>query len=580
MSRSIDDPRYDGLPSSGEIIGVVVEALDLDHGALKERTARRFFRGEQISERKRTEIFEALGETVVSLGVVPELTVLHRYNTPTSWIMGEALEATSRRWDALVALMQSHSAPIRDHTAAANGFLRLVVVDLALRVFALARLAGLDPPASVTPVWAEDNSRSKLLRSLAKDAGLTREQLADRLEKSDNSIDNWLDGKSRPTRKNVSVLAEALTEGGSADGSRRINDDIQRQFTFAHLADLLAGVIGRKQVLEMSAALYRFVCQITEDVARMNRPPLEENPTAEAVALAYGTAHPSTFPLLEDLASVESDRTWKNYIMVAAVSWDVAVQRIAVEAGLPRSAAGLAQDISDVSKSASNRLSELEDGTTPDRSAEIRERLTQWSPIEAIPRIIQGGTRAMARELQDNVESRRSLVRDFPTDPEAHLNLGSYLGMLGKWTRSRSLIDEGIAECKIASALMPEWDVAAVEPAIILANFGAYEESLRELEWAKSVLPAPTPHLQYGYGYTLMMLERYDEALPHLEEVLKAKPNYALALRDAARCSFKLGDHKNGIRYAKKAREFGDPVEYDLWRNGEYSPRRSRRKVR
>ena len=197
MSRSNDDPRYDGLPCSGEIIGVVVEALDLDHGVLKERTARRFFRGEQISERKRTEIFQALGETVVSLGVVPELTVLHRYRIPTAWIMGEAFEATSRRWDALLALMQSHSAPVREHAAAANGFLRLGVVDLALRVFALARLAGLDPPSSVTPVWAEDNSRSKLLRGLAKDAGLTREQLADCLEKSDNSIDNWLDGNSQ-----------------------------------------------------------------------------------------------------------------------------------------------------------------------------------------------------------------------------------------------------------------------------------------------------------------------------------------------------------------------------------------------
>ena len=262
--------------------------------------------------------------------------------------------------------------------------------------------------------------------------------------------------------------------------------------------------------------------------------------------------------------------------MVAAVSWDAVVQSIAVEAGSPRTAAGLAQDISDVTKSASNRL---DDGQTPDRSEEIRERLTRWSPIEAIPRIIQGGTRALARELHSNLESRRALVRDFPTDPEAHLNLGSYLGMLGKWIRRRDLIDEGIAECKIASALKPEWDVAAVEPAIILANYEAYEESLRELEWAKSVLPAPTPHLHYGFGYTLTMLERYDEALQHLEQVLTAQPNFALALRYAARCSFMLGDRRNGISYAKKAREYGDPVEHDRWRSGEYSSRRSRGKV-
>lgn len=578
MSRSSKNNRSVGLPYSGEIIGAVVKALDLDHGILKGRTARRFFRGEQISERKREEIFEALGETVVNLGMVPEPAVLKRFGTPMSSIMGEAFAVTGERWDALVALMQSRSAPIQNDTVAVNGFLRLEVVDLALRMFALVRLTDLNPPASVTPVWAENNSRSKLLRGLAKDAGLTREQLADRLEKSDTSIDNWLDGKSRPTRKNASALAEALTEGEFIVSSRRIDDSIQRQFTFAHLADLLAGVIGRKQVLVLGTALYRFVRLITEDVARMNRPPLAENPTAEVVALMYGTAHPSTFPLLEDLASIEADRTWKNYIMAAAVNWDVAVQQIAVEAGLPRTAAGLAQDITEVSKPASNRLVG-QDSSTPDRTAEIRERLIQESSIENIPRTIYGGIRAMTRDWKNGIEIRRALVRDFPTDPEAHLNLGSYLGMLGKWTGRRNLIDEGIVECKIASALLPEWDNPAVEPAIILANFGAYEESLKELHWAKSVLPAPTPHLHYCFGYTLMMLKRFDEALHHLEEVLKSNPDYALALRDAARCSFKLGDHQNGLRYAKRARQFGDPVEYDLWQNGTYSKRKTRRKV-
>lgn len=76
------------------------------------------------------------------------------------------------------------------------------------------------------------------------------------------------------------------------------------------------------------------------------------------------------------------------------------------------------------------------------------------------------------------------------------------------------------------------------------------------------------------------MLERYEEALGYLQEVLKAKPDFPLALRDAARCSFKLGDHKNGARLAKKARQFGDPVEYNLWQRGEYSSRQSRANVR
>ena len=72
---------------------------------------------------------------------------------------------------------------------------------------------------------------------------------------------------------------------------------------------------------------------------------------------------------------------------------------------------------------------------------------------------------------------------------------------------------------------------------------------------------------------------RDDEALPHLREVLKSKPDYALALRDAAHCSFELGDNQNGVRYAKSVRQFGDPVEYGLWKTGTYSKRKPRRKV-
>ncbi len=573
MNRSKNNKNGYSLPYSGVIVGAVVNALDFNHGVLKDRTARRFFRGEKISERKRREIFEALGETVIDLGIVPEPAVLKRFGTPMSSIMGVAFAVTGNRWDALVARMQSHSAPIHDDAIAVSGFLRLAVVDFALRTFALVRLAELDPPTSVTPVWAEGDSQSMLLRGLVRDAGLTREQLADRLERSDTSIDNWLDGKVRPTRTNISALAEALAQGNSAASAGRIDIDIQRQFTLARLADLLVPVIGRKTVLNLGTALYRFVRLISTNVAGMQRPPLDENPTAEVAALTYGTAHPSTFPLLEDLASIETDRDWKNYIMAAATSWEVAVQQIAVDAGLPRTAAGLAQDISDVLKSGSIRYSDLEDCLSPDHAAEIRTRLTQASSIENISRIIHGGIRAMTRDWENSIALRRALVRDFPTDPEAHFNLGSYLGKVGELTRRRDLVDDGIRECKIASALLPEWDAPAAEPAIILANYGAYEESLQELNWAQSVLPAPTPRLQYCFGYTLMMLERYDEALPYFDEVLKAKPNYALVLRDAARCSFKLGDHSDGISYAKKAREFGDPVEYNLWREGEYSSR-------
>lgn len=578
MSRSSKNDLRDGLPYSGEIIGAVVKALDLDHGVLRGRTARRFFSGRPVSENSRAEIFAALGETTIKLGFVPKTVALERYGNPMSQIVGEAFETTSKRWDAMLAMLQGLSAPIHDRAIAVDGFLRLVVVDLALRVFASARLAGIDPPDAVTPNWAKVDSQQRILRCLVSNAGLTREQLADRLGISDTSVDNWLDGKVRPTRKNVTAIATALAKGSTDTKVRQLEHDILRHLALAHLTDLLAGVIGRTRVLDLSAALYRFANLITENVKGMQRPPIEQDPTAEVVALMYGTAHPSTIPLLEDLSSAETDRDWKRYIMAAAVSWDAAFQSISVEAGLPRTAAGLAQDIAEVSKTASNRTWEPEDAYESDAAIEIRERLTRVISVDSTVRLIHGGPRALTRHWKDGIVLRLNLVRDFPTNPEAHFELGSYLGKVGELSRRRDLVDNGINECKIASALLPEWDAPAVEPAIMLANVGAYEESLRELNWAKSVLPATTPHLHYCFGYTLMMLKRFEEALPHFEEVLKFKPDYVLALRDAAHCSFKLGDHKNGPRFAKRARKFGDPFEYDLWRRGTYSSSKSRLK--
>ena len=111
--------------------------------------------------------------------------------------------------------------------------------------------------------------------------------------------------------------------------------------------------------------------------------------------------------------------------------------------------------------------------------------------------------------LRDGIELRRSLARRFPKNPEAHNELGSFLGMAGKNLRIRRLVVEGVMECKIAAQLLPNWDGPAVECGIMLANIGEYDTALRELGQARATLPEETPHLRFVTGYVLMMLERF-----------------------------------------------------------------------
>ena len=340
--------------------------------------------------------------------------------------------------------------------------------------------------------------------------------------------------------------------------------DIHRQFTFAHLADLLVPWIGRESVVDLSAALVRFVWLITEDVQDMDRKPIEEAAGAELTTLRFGTEHPLTHTLLRNLALTETDVNWQMSILAAAEDWSMTFEMVTARSGGRRSAAGLAQDVLDVSPP---EVPQFESSEFPDPFDPAAKSLLQAADQE-YQRLVQGDVSSPVRILEEGMALRRAIVRDFPLSPRAHLELGSFLGMAGKNLRRRDLIDEGILECKMSTELLPGWDNPAVEPGIILANIGEFEEALCELERAKENLCKATPHLRFVMGYVLMSLSRYTKALEQLEEVIAASPDHALAFLYAARCAFWTHDMTKGIRYAKTARRLGEPGAYNAWKRG------------
>ena len=543
---------------SGQIIGTIIRALDLDHQALKSRTARRFFAGEPVNEHDRTEIFLALGEVLIESGIVPEPPLFLRYDASLAKMLPAAIARTAVRWDDLVAVMQSHSGTTRDPGSAITSILRLVVVDAAIRVFAFMRLAGLNPSPPGTPLWAQANGGGNLLRAFMGKAGLTRSQLAALLEVSETSVDNWLDGKNRPTTENIAAIANVLAPRMRGVGAQQLLKDIRLQFALATLADLLAAEIGRDQVIDLSTALIRFIWQITQDVNEMERPPIEEACRAEYDAMAFGTAHPSTHALLRNLAILETDADWKQNIIAASLDWSLAFQMARVRQPRQRSAAGLAQDFADVSD-------------TPDPGQEALDQFISKSSGLDYRRVAAGNLMLLSENLGIGITHLHAIARDFPASPRAHFQLGSLLGKAGELTGRRDLVNQGITECKIAAALLPSWDNPAVETGIMLANFGAFDEALLELNQVAERLPVATPHLQFATGYVLMKLLRHSEALLQLESVIGAKPDYALAHLHAAHCSFALGNQRKGINYAKTARRLGESGEYVAWKSGTYA---------
>lgn len=557
-----NNPKTNGytgrLPYSGQIIAVVMRAFDIEVESPDPRTVRRYLSGQPISEYSETEFFLSLGNVLVERGVIPVPEVFKKYDVSMPVIAGCAVARAAGKWDRLIAEIRSRGSRDLDVGVAVTGFLRLVVIDLAVRVFALLRLCKISPSALESPSWARENGGGLLLRELLADSPLARKDLAEKMGVSYTSIDNWFDGKVKPNRHNQRELGEHFAKVLPNWTSESLIQQIQFRFALAEICDLLSAQIGRETVLDLATALYKFVTLMGEDANRMDRPPIEEAFRVEFDFFRLGVDGNEAPTLLRNISLDIESPEWNSYIWAATLDWKVVFESIAAQAAQRSGSAGLAMDLYD-SPSLSVEQSEIETNAFQDMSKTFRPDIgTLAGTFYSIE--------SLFRFLELNILWRRQVVERYPLSANAHQNLGSFLGMVAKHLGNADYLEEGIAECKIAAAILPGWDVPLVEPAIMLGNVGLYKRALAELDAVEVLLPEPSPHFNYCSGYVLMHLGCFQEALDRLERVLAVSPDYALALEDAARCALALDDKVKARRYAKLARRAGRPNLLPLFR--------------
>ncbi len=552
---------------SGRILRAIVQALDVQDEVLTNRTARRFFSGQHVDEHNRNQIFDALGQALITRGLAPETLEDLPEELPMASVVGMTLMMVCGEWDRLMAHIQTCSGQTADVGEAVAQLLRLVVADAALRLFALVYLDLEDPPGSEPPAWVLENGSGNVLRQRLREAGLTRDQLAARLKMWPTSVDNWLDGKNRPSPENVAALARELATGERGGDAAALERSLNRQISLAAMADQMAAGIGRDRLIDLTTKLAHFARELSQSP---DLPPiLGDNPRGIVRNLIMlGSAGGSAAGLLSWLADREPDPDWRWNLLAAIRFWDPAFEEVAMMHTGERSASGLAQDISDITGVFSEENRHIIEV--------LKQGLTRPADFAGAPRADDEGPRSRLAELRGRIDQRRLLAERFPGNPLAHLQLGSFLGDLGIEFGDSRLIDEGILECRIAAGLQPDWDAPAVQPASILVNFGEREAALRELEQAERNLPEPTPHLRLVKGYVLMTLELYPEALECLEAVIEERPDFAPAYDLASHSAFQFGDNTKGLRYAKGARMRGIYAEHRAWGSGEYSSRPKR----
>jgi len=549
---------------SGRVLRAVVQCLDVQDEVLTNRTARRFFSGQHVDEHNRNQIFDALGQALIARGLAPETLEELPETLPMSSVVGMTLMMVCGEWDRLMAHVQACSGQAEDVGETVAQLLRLVVADAALRLFALVYLDLEDLPGSEPPAWVLENGTGNILRQRLREAGLSRAQLAARLEVWPTSVDNWLDGKNRPSPASIAALARELASRERGGDAATLERSLNRQISLAAIADQVAAGIGRDKLIELITKLAHFARALSQS-SEIPQILGDDHRGIVRNLIMFGSAGGSASDLLSWLADREPDPDWRWNLLAAIRFWDPAFEEVAMMHTGQRSASGLAQDISDVTGVFAEENRHIIDI--------LKQGLTRHDDFTGAPRGEPEDPRSRLAELQGRMAQRRRLAERFPGNPLAHLQLGTYLGDLGIQFTDRMLIDEGILECRIAAGLQPDWDAPAVQPASFLVNIGEREAALRELEHAERNLPGPTPYLRFVKGYVLMSLELYPEALACLEAVIEERPEYAPAYDLAAHSAFQAGDKTKGLRYAKEARMRGMYTEHRAWGSGAYSPR-------
>lgn len=565
-------------PFSGPIIGTLVKNLRLQHDFLNRKTAKRYFNGERIKDDSKFEVIEAIGQALVKQGIIPQSPFITRMAIPLERVISLGIACYAEQWDQLVGYMQSTSAPVDRPDLAAISYLRLAVIDLALRVSAVLWLAEASTPNEETPLWAEEKGGSALLQKLLAKCGEfcpTRDELADRLDVSENTIDSWLDSNSRPSLSNTDSIAKELACHIAGLGVETLKGQLQRHYALCAICDLLTEHLGRDAVKDLATALARFSSRNLAGLRQFSKLDPDEAASRQFFILLLGTQFVSSKYLLKALWRQERDRVWQADLIAASKPWhlrlthvaqhlrglDEAIERIHEEYGIPRETTQEQLDEilrnvqADLTRPGLTDPTELENMTVVrvkgDAKFSARNRMTQFAQARS------------KGDLETAILHVRRAVELQPENAEYHFHLGANLGMVGK-------VEEGIQECWLAAQLAPTWELPRVEVGIILLNAGRSQEACEYLESIALSQDSLSAHLAFNLGVARLRSGDPDGALVVLEKAIEIEPDHALALEQAAYCAFLIGDQAKGRKLAKLADQFGQSETYREWKDGKY----------
>jgi tetratricopeptide (TPR) repeat protein len=555
-------------PTSGQLVGLVAGFLRLK-GYLREgwegasyKTAQRYFEGKRIAPESIDKILDALVAALVPEGAVGVNARVARAGARS--FLGNAV----RHWDVLVGSMLGGGFPIIEPRLAPIPFLRLFILDAAIRWAAYQALAthtGGEP--EFRPPWLEsDGVRQAMDRYRCSTAGetLSVTTCAASAKVSDNSLEAWRRGDQLPTNENLQFLAAPLAKHAS-----RPPGEVEFQLRVAvgvgALRRFLAELCGEHVVTDLVDTFPK-VARYTHDWLRLLPIPEELFIPVMHEIIEYG-AHAT---IRDRLSKHLADRSARHAEVQADFlalpgRWGERLNYWAKMMTAFGPTGGFLNHLPGLTGEEKQRLRpEIEERVLRMRHFDEEEAAHPHlynAPDDANTRAkreaIQGHRARSWGNIEKAAEHLRRATRHDPVNAAYHYDLGCYLG---EWVAKGELkhLDEAISACRMAARLDPTWNSPLTEIAIMLSNVGRFEEALQAFEEAEPVAK-DWAHFHFTRGNTLMWLMRYEEAAVAFRRTLEIKPLFLDAKINLAVALTALGRHKDAEKLAPEIAHHGGP---------------------
>ena len=523
------------LPTSSQIIGALVTRLSIRHPVLQSRTARRYFAADPerlVKDSTRAEIIEAIAEVLTDSGFVasPEEREAKYKLAPA---LASMLQWHADNWDLFrsflrrrtMSVMPSHLPKVWE------AYVRLAVIDLALRVAAHLHLAGSSPAALDLFGGASRTARGDFLNRKREQTHLSLEDFAEKAGVTNNTVDGWMYHGARPSNDNLAKIAKVLADNIEGSNTAGMALELQALYWVSDVAALLAEHIGIKAVDDAIGRLYRYA-EVTYHIID-DQIPAEDRQEALTVVADLGVNARVSESLLAALIAQEPHDEWREDLRSTGMDWVRRVLSVNLSVHL--------DEVDDLIQVTEGRLLKDWDVSNPEAYAHYRRSMELQ---------VQG-------RLHEALAEVETAARLDPLDPAYPFTLGSVKTGIGIECGDMPLVKAGMDALWLAVMLDPKWILPWTEIGLTLLHTDRPAEAVEHLRGVKPECSPLDSRYYSALGAAHWKLGQMSEALEAFEAALELDPEETSALVAASDIALWAGDKEKHRRYSKMAHHFG-----------------------